>query len=268
MLFKNLTIVITLAPRWIPTVNECIKSLRDSGINNKVYIVAEPGEYIIEDENTELIIHETRKWCFVNYDWVLKNYGHHNEYLWILQDDFEARNGIIEWLLDATTDKKYWFYDMFLHRRHSKQIEHEGRNNISAWWHSCGACYVFHKPMIDKILEHPFYKRHLTEYVVKVGNQQVDACIGETCSQLKLRTYYPSYSYVRHMGKHSTINHADRAVGEFLRFEKEQKKEQEEKIRTKNKREREAKFEKEKTPKRFGAPTAMDMETIRKFLTR
>ena len=266
MLFKKLTIVITLAPRWIPTVNECIKSIRDAWILNRIYIAAEPGEYIIEDDNTELLIHETRKWCFVNYDWVLKNYGHLTEYLWILQDDFEARKGIIEWLLDATTDRRYWFYDMFLHRRHAKQIEHEGRNNIIAGWHSCGACYVFHKPMIEKIMTHPFYIRHLTEYVVKVGNQQVDACIWEVCSQLKLRTYYPSYSYVRHLGRHSTINHSDRALGEFLRFQKEEKQEQEEKIRKQKKKEREAQFEEEKKHKKFNAPTATDMSELRKHM--
>jgi hypothetical protein len=52
---NRVEVAITLAPRTPPTINKCLKSIREIGIENVIKIFCEPSEYRIRDRNIRII---------------------------------------------------------------------------------------------------------------------------------------------------------------------------------------------------------------------
>jgi hypothetical protein len=203
-----LNIAYTLAPRNKPTINKSIKSLRKAWFKQTLYIYAEPWQYDIEDKDVILEIHEEKKWAFVNYDYVLRTLKDKWDFLWIIQDDYVVRSWIKTAINKIMKDKEFWFYNMMLDWRNSTEIYKYGWNDKRIWRWTVWACFIFRNEVIDNILIHPFYTRHLYFYCLK-KNQQIDSCIWETLKQMNLPTYFHSHSFVAHIWEESTLWHKD-----------------------------------------------------------
>lgn len=210
----NLSIAYTLTPRFDPTINKSIESLRNAWFTEKVYIYAEPWEYSIKDKNTELIIHEDKKGCFLNFDYLLRQHKD-DEYLFYMQDDYLIRKGAKE-QMEAIIKNwwDFWYYNFILDWRIGNYVRYNGWNNvINAGWNMIWAGFLLKN--IKRILEHPFYNKHLSNYVPK-RNQQIDACIWQIWKELWLPCYIPSHSYIAHIGA-STIGHSDPRLWIFFK---------------------------------------------------
>lgn len=218
---KNLAIGITTTFNRQNELNACIKSLRDNGVENTIYIFAEPAEwkkkYKIKDKNIKLEINKERLWCFRNFHkmlvtlmWLGK------KYIWLWQDDFVFLDWLSDKLKQIVSDSwTFWYYAMTTRPRMEQHIYKNWRNAVKLWRFAWGMNYVMRTDVAKIMLRHPFYQNHLMTYT---KNQQVDSCVSYVLDLLRLPMYYhnPSLSYHKW---ESTIGHIDRY--EWYVFNKE-----------------------------------------------
>jgi hypothetical protein len=85
----DVVIGMTLAPRENETVNKSIKSMRDAGVQNLIYLYCEPGEYDISDKNVEVKMNNEQLGCFKNFDNMVKDLlSMGSKYIFVTQDDY------------------------------------------------------------------------------------------------------------------------------------------------------------------------------------
>lgn len=211
--FSMIKYITTLVERKNPTINKSLNSLRASWITDKVYIYAEPWTYNIDDSNYELLMNETKKGCFINFDYSIKQ-SIDSDYIFTFQDDYIFRQWIkeeIERIIESKED--FLYYNFILDYRVADKIFKEWWNNTGWGWSNIWACFLFKD--IKKIINHSFYKNHLSDYAPK-RNQQIDSCIGQVWKELWSPCYIPSYSYVAHIWE-STIWHKDDKLWVFFK---------------------------------------------------
>lgn len=201
---------VTYSPRKIETIDKSIQSLRDCGINDTIYIFAEPSDYQFKDTNIEIIKNQTKLWCFRNFDNMLRNID--SEYILSFQDDYIFRKGFKEELESIDLNQEFSYYNFILDYRVANYITKEGWNDVRNGWNNIWACYLL-KP--KQILESKFYNNHLTNYVPR-RNQQIDSCIWEVWKELNKPCYLPSYSWIAHIWE-SLIWHTDEKLWEFFK---------------------------------------------------
>jgi len=210
---SRIKFVVTLIEREKPTINKSIQSLRDCWINETIYIYAEPWTYQIEDNNIKLEINEVKRWCFMNFDYSIKQ-NKDKEYVIYFQDDYIFRQWFKEELEKIISEwKDFAYYNFILDYRVADVISRQGWNDIRNGWSNIWACYLFNN--IERIINHPFYANHLKTYIPK-RNQQIDACIWQIGKELWLPCYLPSYSYIAHIWE-STIGHSDNKLWVFFK---------------------------------------------------
>lgn len=211
---KNLEVNYTLAPRNPSTMEQSLKTLRETGFDGNVTVFAEPWSYFKKDifDNVRIIFNERKLGCFKNFDRVLE--WSNAEYLLYLQDDFILRDGIME-EIDRIIESKedFGYYNFFLSRLNLDSVKKLGWNEFTRGYELCGACFLFKKSSIKKIINHPFYINHKN-----TKDKNLDACIWETCKQLWLPWYIPSESYAIHIWE-STIWHKDIAINKIIKKE-------------------------------------------------
>ena len=205
---QNLSIGMVTAPRDGVHINDAIKSLRDAGFENKIFIYAEPGSVKPEDENIEWIEHEDKQWCFKNHDFAFRHLLlQDTEYIWLTQDDRIHHTEIRKVIDDIMKSQmKFWYYNTSTRKGKEHLLTRNWWNKINEWWKSRAVSYIMRKEVVAQMLAHPFYHNHLVTYK---PNQQVDSCVSETMLLLGYNTYLhnPTLSY--HIGNYSTIGHID-----------------------------------------------------------
>jgi len=212
---KKLVIGMTLAPREIETYNKSIKSLRDAGVNDTIYIFAEPWEYHIEDTNCKLFINDKKLGCFRNYhEAMLKLLEMDSEYIFITQDDYEYYWDIGNEINDIMRSEELFGYYNFttrpkkavaVYKNWWNQLDYRG-----GWW----VCWLLRSDVIATVMLDPLYTNHLLTYT---PNKQIDLVVPHIINKLGFPTYYHNPSYSVHVGR-TTINHTDRDL--FKRMEK------------------------------------------------
>lgn len=214
---KNLVIWLTIAPRKVPTINACIKSLRDAGIDNRIYIFAEPWQYHIKDKNVKIIKNKKQLWCFRNYhNMVSQLVKFDGDYIATIQDDFIFDKSLWQKIEDILNYPfHFWYVNLHTRPRLEKFMYKNWWNNIKLWWKAWGMCYMYKKEVLSKIIEHPFYQSHLHTYK---ANQQIDACISEVLLQMGMPMYYYNPSLSIHIWD-SVIWHKDYIPWERLSVE-------------------------------------------------
>lgn len=205
---------ITLAPRPNPTINECLKAIRDAGFNEKIYIFAEPGDYQIEDENVEVRTNIVKLWCFKNYNNMVEQLLELDvEYIATRQDDFIIKPEAYDKFMDMIDHPcTFWYFSYHTRPRLSKYVTKNWWNNIMLWRQAWWMEYVFRKDVLQAIINHPFYQSHLLTYK---KNQQIDACVSEVLKQMNLPNYYHNPSLSTHRWE-STIWHIDNIMGDDM----------------------------------------------------
>lgn len=204
---------VTYNPRNPETINQSIESFRQAGILDPIYVFAEPNTHEFKDNNLFIIQNTEKRGCFLNFDYMLKYFQELKEPLFTFQSDYIARQGIKEELERIEkSNEDYAYYNFILDWRSANYIKKQGWNDVKNGWYQIWACFLFKD--IQRIINHPFYQKHLTEYVPK-KNQQIDACIWEVGKQLWLPCYLPSHSYIAHIWE-STIGHNDKNLWVFF----------------------------------------------------
>lgn len=209
---KTIAIGITTTFDRQKELNACIKSLRDAGIEEKIYIYAEPDKWIesykIEDKNIEIKMNEENLWCFRNFDNMITSLLQKwTDYIWLWQDDFVYSKDIKEKLDDIMKSRSdFWYYAMHTRPRMEKHIYKNWWNQVKIWRYARGMNYVMSNHIAWVMVRHPFYQNHLKTYT---KNQQVDSCVSYVLEMLGLpmRYHNPSLSY---HDWDSTIWHIDR----------------------------------------------------------
>ena len=210
-MLKNLKIAMMLAPREVEEYQKTLKRFKEILPNEKITIFAEPWEYKIKDKNFDLIIHNEKKGCFKNFDFVvrelLKTDG---DYFLVLQDDIFLGKDVLEKIKEVVKirEQDFWFISINttqIKKYLEDEIYKNGWNANEWGWQFCPALFFFSRYWLQKIVDHEFYNNHLKNYV---QNRQIDACIGETVKRLWLASYVHNPSLSIQKGRTSTIGHS------------------------------------------------------------
>lgn len=214
--YHDLIIGITVAPRTVPTINQCIQALRDIGYKDTIYIFAEPDKdnrcmKITSDKNIKILSNPIKLWCFGNYNNMCRSLimvatRHQIPYIATLQDDFIMQPGsleIIDDMINYPTD--FGYANLHTRPRMEKYIYKNGRNNVNLGRWARGMAYMYSKQTLIDILAHPFYQSHLHTYT---KNQQIDSCVSYVLQLLWKSQLYHNPSLSSHIGD-SIIWHTD-----------------------------------------------------------
>lgn len=197
---------IITAPRQLPTLNISVKSLRSTGVKNRLLICAEPGPLSIDDHNYIIQSNEERLGCFRNFHNCLTRLLElDNDYLLVLSDDIIYHSRLPYYLMEII-DNGYidGYHALFTHAGQPHIISHPYWNEIEVGWGAWCGLYVMRKSVVREMIDTEFYQNHLNNYT---KNEQIDACVSE-CMRLMKRKMFchnPSLSYT--IGYSSTLNH-------------------------------------------------------------
>lgn len=203
------------APRKHPTIQQSITSLRNAGFIQPIHVFAEPESACTETADVLIRYNPERRGCFLNFHHALTTLLAETSqpYLCILQDDIlMGKNAwpYLRYILE-TSEKPFGYYSLVSYKHdifHMKAFR-PGWHACTLGWNSWGGNYVMMTPVARKMVQQPFYQRHLKHYVHQVRNQQIDACVSETCLRMGLDTYLHTPSLSDHIGEESTIGHGD-----------------------------------------------------------
>lgn len=231
---QHYTIGITLAPRFPETITKTIRSLRDSGFNESIFLFCEPGNYVTNpsddrqhdliemimkcDNNVTFVVNDQKLGCFKNYHEMasmLVQMATFKKipYIFTIQDDFTFTKESYQALRDLVNHPMdFWYCNFHTRPRMEKFIYRNWRNNVNLGRYARGMCYFYPTHVLKDIINHPFYLSHLNTYT---KNQQIDACISETLIRMKKPMFYHNPSLSVHDGE-STIWHTDGVLGEYL----------------------------------------------------
>lgn len=209
------------APREVNTLNATLASM--SWYTWDIIIRAEPNTKKINKKN--IIWHQNKQklWCFKNHHQLILDFlDREEEYFVMFQDDFQYREDTFDIIDDAIKTHKetwrdFWYYCFHTNEFYRWHIHSTWRNQLKIKFGlAFQVSYLMNKSVIQRMIEHEFYKDHLQNYKL---NKQVDACISETFHRMWLPMYYHNPSLSIHIGsEYSTIGHAHRHTNEFTSF--------------------------------------------------
>lgn len=211
---KKLYIWITLWVRDVPTIWDCVMSLRDKWYKKDIYVFSEPWAEVPKNLWLVDIQNKSNLWCMQNYhnalSWMSDRFD--DGHIWILQDDMvmcENFNLIDTFFANKTSNA-------VLNTFHNSRKEYEHHtyykqwfNVCTDWWNLRGASFIMDSALVRQMITTPFYLNHLYRYE---KNKQVDAVVGKTLELLWVSIWTHNPSIMKHIWDESTLGHNDLLV--------------------------------------------------------
>ena len=213
---KDLIFGITLAPRNIDYVTDCIKSIRKAGFDNRIIIRWEPKSRIkFKDRKVTYIQNKTRKGCFKNYNALMKDLlkTKFNNFIYIQDDIYlvgSCKRRLEKYLTEQVIDTKIKLITRYQDKGY---IYKRNLNpyNIGRW--SIGATYYMSRDILERVMENDSYKDHLKNYK---DNKQIDSIMGKVCLKEGIPVAIANPTLAYHVWAESTLTHYDKWVNEII----------------------------------------------------
>ena len=214
---NNVVIGMCLAPRDKKTVNKCIKSLRDAGITNTIYIQAEPWSPTPSDDNVEVQYNLQKLWCLKNHNKLLERLNRKEwTHIFLIQDDYEfAENTKNKIETIVNTKQDFGRYGFHSSRFHKPNLVRDWRNQTNYGIKEWRVCYLMEQDKVNAMLQSSYWQDVVENYK---PNQQVDGHISEFMKGVNLPMYVHNPSLAKHIGETSTVWHDSHFKDEWFLY--------------------------------------------------
>ncbi len=190
-------IAIITAPRKIPTLHSCIKSVRKAGYTDTIEIFAEPGA-VADFPNVHR--NEVCLGALGNFNRALSYMVERSDYMVILNDDLFLYHKAFKYI-DLTKNFGYLCMCTIEQDINEEDRNKKGWIKIDKGFHTWGAGFIMHKKVAIELLNHPFYQERL-----KVSPEKgIDAAVSESMLQMGYSMYAHNPSLTEHIGEFSSI---------------------------------------------------------------
>ena len=215
----NLTIGVT----WVPRPSETLPLTSFTFDRNAHFIIYPDGHRLPWDmSDFEQRLLGNQAGCFRHWHRVLTDLVNNtdSDFVGIIPDDVSFVNGIAEKAIEPLQTDRDGYTALYtpagMSQRSARLRLGSGWCEIKGGWgKSWGGCYVFRRPIAERLIRHPRTIRHLNEYK---RNQQIDAIVPEVMYQLGLRQWMHNPSLCEHVGLTSTIGHKHTSAEHALRW--------------------------------------------------